>query len=79
LPSVRGITLSTINFADLLKHSPEQRLDLIEALWGSLAALPEAVSAPDWHRDVLSEREATEDADPGDRWDVVKARLERHS
>jgi putative addiction module component (TIGR02574 family) len=65
--------MSENTLADLLKLSPEQRLDLIEALWDSLD--PRDVPMPDWHRDVLDEREASEDADLGDTWEVVKARL----
>ena len=67
------------NLAELLKLPPEQRLDLIEALWDSLTPQPETVATPDWHCDVLLEREATEEADLGDTWDVVKARLARQS
>ena len=59
----------------LLELSPEQKLELIEALWDSLS--PDTVPTPDWHRDVLAEREANEDTDLGDTWDVVKARLEK--
>jgi putative addiction module component (TIGR02574 family) len=71
--------MPTANLADLLKLPPDQRLDLIEALWDSLTATPESVPTPEWHREVLLEREATEAADIGDTWDVVKARLERRS
>ncbi len=61
--------------SDLLKLPPQQRLDLIEALWDSLDA--EDVPMPDWHKTVLDEREANEDADLGDTWEVVKARLQK--
>jgi putative addiction module component (TIGR02574 family) len=71
--------MTTIDLADLLKLPPDQRLDLIEALWDSLTAKPESVPTPEWHREVLLEREAMEAADLGDTWDVVKARLERRS
>jgi putative addiction module component (TIGR02574 family) len=61
--------------ADLLRLLPDQRLDLIEAVWDSLD--PVDVPMPDGHRDVLDERDANEDADLGDTWEVVKARLEK--
>lgn len=60
---------------DLLKLPPEQRLDLIEALWDSLDA--NDVPMPDWHADVLDEREANEDTDLGDTWEIVRSRLEK--
>ena len=59
---------------DLLKLPPDQRLDLIEALWNSLDA--KDVPMPDWHKDIIDEREANEETDLGDTWEVVKARLE---
>lgn len=59
---------------ELLKLPPDQRLDLIEALWDSLDA--KDVPMPDWHKDLIDEREAIEEADLGDTWEVVKARLE---
>lgn len=71
--------MTTLNIADLLELPPEQRLDLIEALWDSLTSRPEIVPSPDWHRDVLLERERGEGDDLGDTWDVVKARLEQRS
>ena len=71
--------MSASKLSDLLKLPPEQKLDIIEALWDSLSSHPDKVPIPDWHRDVLVEREATEDADLGDTWDVVKARLEQRS
>ena len=66
---------TTPALADLLKLPPEQRLDVIEALWDSLDASD--VPMPEWHQDVLDEREANEDADLGDTWEVVKARLKK--
>ena len=60
--------------ADLLKLPADQRLDLIEALWDSLDA--KDVPMPDWHKDIIDEREAGEEADLGDTWEMVKARLE---
>jgi putative addiction module component (TIGR02574 family) len=71
--------MTAAQLSDLLKLSADKKLDLIEALWDSLSSNPDSVPMPDWHRDVLTEREATEDADIGDTWDVVKARLERQS
>lgn len=66
--------MSASDLAGLLKLPPAQRLDLIEALWDSLDA--KDVPMPEWHKDIIDEREATEEADLGDTWEVVKARLE---
>jgi putative addiction module component (TIGR02574 family) len=69
--------MATADLAELLQLSPEQKLDLIEALWDSLS--PENVPTPDWHRELLAERRANEDADLGDTWDVVRARIEKQA
>ena len=34
----------------------EDRLQLVEDLWDSLAAEPEAIPVPDWHRGELDRR-----------------------
>jgi putative addiction module component (TIGR02574 family) len=66
--------MTTADLNELLKLTPEQKLELIEALW---ASLPEsAVPMPDWHRSVLAERATNETDDLGDTWDIVKARLQ---
>ena len=38
--------------------SPAERLQLVEAIWDSLLDTPEAIPMPDWHREVLDERDA---------------------
>lgn len=62
--------MTEADLTDLLKLTPEQKLDLIEALWDSM---PGAVPTPDWHHEVLAERGAIEKSDFGDTWDIVKA------
>ncbi|MEQ1713006.1 MAG: addiction module protein [Hyphomicrobium sp.] len=71
--------MTTSELAELLKLTPKQRLDLIEALWDSLTAKPDAVPMPDWHREVLDERSAADDPTDGDSWDVVRKRLVRRA
>lgn len=34
-----------------------QRVELMEALWKVMRRNPEEVESPDWHREVLEERE----------------------
>ena len=42
----------------LSELSFEQKLDLLEQLWKSLLQNEERVKSPDWHEEVLREREA---------------------
>lgn len=64
---------------DLLALPVADRLALVEALWEPLARTPEQVPAPDWHRDVLDERLAADDAAPdaGEIWAEVRQHVER--
>ncbi|MCP3669369.1 MAG: addiction module protein, partial [Gammaproteobacteria bacterium] len=47
---------------------------LIEAIWDSIAATPEAVPVPQWHKDILDNRLADKNA-VSDTWKNVKKRL----
>jgi putative addiction module component (TIGR02574 family) len=65
----------------LLALPPGERLALVEALWDSLAADPDTVPVPDWHRDILEQRLAEDAADtsPGETWASVRRRIESGS
>ena len=47
-----------IQAADIEKMSLDERLQMMELLWASLARTPDAVPSPDWHGDVLAKRMA---------------------
>ena len=59
----------------------EERLELVEALWDSIAADAgvDRLPLPQWHLEELDRRIAEFDADPeeGSSWEDVRARLER--
>jgi putative addiction module component (TIGR02574 family) len=61
----------------LLELPPTERLQLVEALWGSLVEVPEAVPISDDVREELDRRLAAYYADsPSARpWDEIKAEL----
>ena len=62
---------------EILRLPPDQRLKLVEDVWDSLAATPEQVGVPEWHREELDRRLA----DPTEKttlsWQDVQARLRR--
>ncbi len=70
------ITADTLD--ELLALPAEERLIVAEALWNSLARDPSKVPVPDWHREILEQRIADDDADPseGETWDALRRRLE---
>ncbi len=63
------LPLSELNF--------EQKLDLLEQLWGNLMNDEERIKAQEWHENVLREREAAFKAGrikPSD-WEEAKKRI----
>ena len=55
-----------------------ERLALAEELWASIEnpnAYPESVEIPQWQRDLLDERLAESQEDPGKPWEQVKAEV----
>ena len=37
----------------------DEQIDYLQSLWDRIAARPEQVPVPDWHREILAERLAT--------------------
>ncbi len=51
--------------------SVDEQIDYVQSLWDHIAARPEDVPVPDWHREILAERLAAHRAnnDPGAKWE----------
>ena len=61
--------------------SVEEQIDYVQSLWDHIAARPEEVPVPDWHRQILAERLAAYDANPtgGKTWEEFDEELSRES
>lgn len=57
--------------------SREEQIDYVQSLWDHIAAQPDKVPVPDWHRQVFAERLATYDASPDDgkTWEQFEQEL----
>jgi putative addiction module component (TIGR02574 family) len=68
----------TISFDDILKLTVSERLDLIEAIWESIADLPDALPVTEAQRQELDRRLSLygHDRPRLSSWDEVRARLE---
>lgn len=57
--------------------SVEEQIDYVQSLWDRIAARPEQVPVPDWHREILEERLAVYQANPnqGKSWEKVDQEL----
>jgi len=46
-----------LKHAEILKMSATERLQAMEQLWDTLNREPQRIPSPDWHEDVLHDRE----------------------
>jgi putative addiction module component (TIGR02574 family) len=69
--------MKSIPVADLLELPVAERLRIVELLWDSIAAVPEAVPIPAELKDELNRRLVEFEADPaaGSPWDEVRSRI----
>jgi len=67
--------------ADILELPVAERVRLVEAIWDSIAAAPEALPLTEWQREELDRRLAEFEADPdsGSTLEEVFARIRRGS
>lgn len=69
--------MNTISIADILQLPVQERIRLVELIWDSVAAVPEAVEISPALKTELEARLAEFEANPkaGYSWDQVKSRL----
>lgn len=67
--------------AEILALPVEERVRLVEAIWDSISAVPEALPLSQWQREELDRRLAEFEADPeaGSTLEEVFARIRRGS
>jgi len=73
--------MKSVSVADLLELPVAERLRIVELLWDSIAAVPEAVPIPNELKVELNRRLAEFEADPaaGSPWDEVRSRILRRA
>lgn len=67
--------ISTPLLKQILELPPEQRLQLVEDIWDSLAQSETSVPVPEWHRRELDRRLADPAEEATLSWDEVQQRL----
>ena len=60
--------------------SVEEQIDYIQSLWERIAAHPEDVPVPDWHRKIIEERltDLDENPDASIPWEEVREAMKKH-
>ena len=69
--------MNSAHWVEILKLDIEARIDLVEDIWDSIAAIPERVRLADWQREELDRRLELYRRDPsaGSPWEVVRQRI----
>lgn len=69
--------MNPISISDLLGLPVQDRIHLVEAIWDSIAEVPEAVELSDIQRSELDKRLAAFEKNPsaGSPWPEVRARI----
>jgi putative addiction module component (TIGR02574 family) len=67
--------------AEILALPVEERVQIVDAIWDSISAVPEALPLTEWQREELDRRLAEFEADPetGSTLEEVFARIRRGS
>jgi putative addiction module component (TIGR02574 family) len=74
LPQIAFMTPKAL-LDQILRLPLEERLQLVEEIWDSIAAKPADVPVPDWHKAELDRRLDGPEPGPGLTWDEVRAKL----
>jgi len=71
--------MSSVSISDLLKLPVAERIRLVEAIWDSIAAVPDAVELSTEQCQELDRRWAAFEKDPsvGTPWSEVRLRISR--
>lgn len=69
--------MKKLSASDIAQMPVDERIQLVEDIWDSIAELPEAVKVPDWHKDELDRRLDAYHANPseGAPWSEVRTHL----
>lgn len=70
--------MTTAQREDIRQMPLQQKVELLEVVWSELSSVPDSVEVPQWHRDILDEREKL--AQRGSAtfidWDLAKEQIE---
>jgi len=69
--------MKSISASEIAEIPIQQRIQLVEDIWDSIAEMPEAVEIPEWHKQELEKRLEAYHANPneGSPWQDVRKRI----
>lgn len=69
--------MKKISAVDIAEMPLDERIQLVEDIWDTIAELPETVEIPEWHKAELEKRLENYHATPGEGspWGELKGKL----
>lgn len=69
--------MKSISASEIASMPIQQRIQLVEDIWDSIAEMPEAVEVPEWHKQELEKRLEAYHSNPneGSPWKEVTKRI----
>jgi putative addiction module component (TIGR02574 family) len=69
--------MKTISASHIVEIPIDQRIQLVEDIWDSIAEIPQSVKIPDWHKNELEKRLEEFHANPEgvSPWAEIKERI----
>jgi putative addiction module component (TIGR02574 family) len=69
--------MKKISASDIAEMPIEERIQLVEDIWDSIAELPESILVPEWHKEELEKRLDAYHTNPteGTPWGEIKEKL----
>jgi putative addiction module component (TIGR02574 family) len=69
--------MKPITASDIAEMPVNERIQLVEDIWDSIAELPEAVEIPQWHKEEIEKRLKAyhDNPDEGSPWTDIKKRV----
>jgi putative addiction module component (TIGR02574 family) len=65
--------------AEIRKLPLTEKLELLEAVWSELSSEPDTIEVPQWHKDILDERQHRVEQGSMEAidWEVAKEQISR--
>ncbi len=60
---------------EILKLPVQERIQLVQEIWDSIAVTPEQVPVPEWHKRELDRRLDNPDPGPSLSWEETRERI----
>lgn len=73
--------MNKVSVAELLKLSISERIQLVEDVWDSIAAVPDAIPLTDPQKEELDRRLDSyhQNPDAGSPWELVRERIQKRA